>query len=571
MGPPGEKDFIESLRLLVVGEDAQRTSRLQSLLREGLGTDADLLLCDDVADLHRVLQEQAVDCVVLVLPDRDTSITLDAVLSSVSDEPVVVVADDDAPGAALRAIEAGAQDYLVEKVSDAEAVRRSIRHAIARKQTETRLARQALHDPLTGLPNRALMLDRLNVAVARSRRRPTSLAILFLDLDGFKSVNDSLGHEAGDELLIEVAGRLQRVLRPGDTVSRYGGDEFVILCEDLRGRSEAIRVAERARAAIGAPFVLHSREVSVEASVGVARARRLPIDAQELLREADAAMYRAKRTGRGIELSESGSDTHAIAELQIEARLRDAIQRAGLCLHYQPVLMLGGGALHSLEALLRWEHPDRGLQLPADFLPVAEETGLIVGVDQWVLAEAARQLARWREDGVLDEGVPVSVNLSARSLVSPELTDAINTATAEAEIEPDSLCLELTEASLADDRARVAGAVAKLDQLGVKIWLDDFGTGLTSLSVLSTHRFDAVKIDARLIGEATADAKTARMLGAVLGVVRAAEARAVAEGIESESQLQAMQRLGFDAGQGFLFARPAPPEEIGRWLASRKG
>jgi len=302
----------------------------------------------------------------------------------------------------------------------------------------------------------------------------------------------------------------------------------------------------------------------------VARARRTPIDGQALLHEADVAMYRAKRTGRGIELYESGSNTHAIAELQIEARLRDAVQRAGLCLHYQPVLTLADGSLHSLEALVRWEHPEHGLQAPAEFLPVAEATGLIVQVDRWVLAESTRQLSRWREDGLLEQGVPVSVNLSSRTLLSADLTDAVGSATAEVEIEPGCLSVEVTEAALADDRSGVAGAITRLDQLGTRIWLDDFGTGLASLSVLSNHPFDAVKIDARMIGEAAADANSARMLGAVLGVVHAAEARAVAEGIESESQLQAMQRLGFDAGQGFLLARPGPADQIGGWLASRR-
>ena len=219
MGRPGEMDVTERLRLLVVGEDATHVARLQALLRDALGDDADIALCHDVSDLHRALQEQSVACVVLALSSQDTANTLDPVLSSVDGEPVVVVADDEDPQAALRAIQEGAQDYVLDPAADTDALSRAIRHAIARKQTETRLARQALHDPLTGLPNRELMLDRLNVAVARSRRRPTSLALLFLDLDGFKRVNDSFGHDAGDDLLVEVARRLQRSLRPGDTVS----------------------------------------------------------------------------------------------------------------------------------------------------------------------------------------------------------------------------------------------------------------------------------------------------------------------------------------------------------------
>ena len=271
------------------------------------------------------LREHTIDCLVLHLPagDAEAIEALESVLSSASEVPVVVVADASTRAIALRAIHEGAQDYVIGAATDPDALDRSIRYAIERKRTAARLAHQALHDSLTGLPNRVLLLDRLNVAVGRSRRRPTSLALLFLDLDGFKRVNDSLGHDAGDDLLVEVARRLQRTLRPGDTVVRYGGDEFVILCEDLRGEREALRVAERARAAIAEPLLVHGHELEVRASVGVARARPGQTYARDLIREADLAMYRAKQLGSGVELFETAMTAEAMSELETEHQLRE--------------------------------------------------------------------------------------------------------------------------------------------------------------------------------------------------------------------------------------------------------
>jgi diguanylate cyclase (GGDEF)-like protein len=504
----------------------------------------------------------------LSLPDAVGLEALEAVQAVTPEAPVVVLTGREDQALALQAVQEGAQDYLPKKGTDAALLARAVRYAIERKRSELRLAYQALHDGLTGLPNRVLFLDRLAVAVERSRRRSASVAVLFIDLDRFKAVNDSLGHDVGDELLAEVAGRLRGVLRGGDTVARFGGDEFLLLCEDLRSEREALALAHRARAMIAAPIELARREVSVRACVGVAWAERAVSSATALIREADQAMYRAKQRGSGVELFEARMHAQAMTELDTERDLRHAVERGQLRLYYQPEVALSDGHAFALEALLRWEHPERGLLEPAAFIGLAEETGLIVSIGEWVIGEACRALAGWRRDGHVSADLLVSVNVSPRQLGARGLADAVAGALAASDLPPRCLCLEITETSVAQDPVGADIVLGELKALGAKIALDDFGTGYSSLSALSRYPLDIVKLDRSFIEQAGEDPTSARMLEAILGLMRAAGLQAIVEGVEDERQLALLGPSGCENAQGFLFARPAPEEIVIPQLAA---
>jgi diguanylate cyclase (GGDEF)-like protein len=419
--------------------------------------------------------------------------------------------------------------------------------------------RHAFNDSLTGLPNRALLLDRLEVALGRAERERKPVSVLFLDLDGFKVVNDSLGHVAGDRLLIDVAARLRECLRRGDTAARIGGDEFAILLGDLGNPERAEHVAERVIAALGEPFTVLGREVFVSASIGIAYGQD---DAHDLLRNADVAMYRAKRSDASGAYAtfEPSMHTAVIERLEIEADLRRAVERDELRLHFQPIIEIATGRVAGVEALLRWEHPRRGLVMPLDFIPLAEETRLILDLGRWVLREACRQAAHWHADP--RTGRPwVSVNLSGLQLLDSRLDAEVAAALADSGLEPASLMLEITETVLVQDVAAAVDRLERLRALGVSIAIDDFGTGYSSLRYIRRFPADILKI-AKPFVDGLHDETDAALVRTIVALADSLGLRTVAEGIEDHRQLGRLRELGCLLGQGYLFARPLAASDV---------
>jgi diguanylate cyclase (GGDEF)-like protein/PAS domain S-box-containing protein len=452
-----------------------------------------------------------------------------------------------------------AEVSLVERACALAAV------AIDRAVAEDRLEHQALHDPLTELPNRSLVLDRLALALRRLDRHPQEIvAVLFLDLDRFKVINDSLGHDAGDELLVALGHRLSATLRPDDTVARFGGDEFVMVCEHIGRDEEAQVLADRIGHALQRPFPLQRGEVVVTASIGIAVSRHGSDRAESLLRDADAAMYRAKeRGGSRYEMFDKTMHTQAVVRLLTERALRNAIDHDELRVFFQPQIRIATGECVAVEALVRWEHAMRGTVLPVDFIPVAEETGLIVPIGERVLKEACAQAQRWQDAGPGGSPLGVSVNLSARQLMRADLRDWVARLLEEHQLAPETICLEVTESVLLDDVEVTVDALAALKDLGVRLAIDDFGTGYSSLSYLKQFPFDELKIDAVFVAGLGQSPTDDAIVAATVDMAHALGMVAAAEGVETEAQLDGLADLGCDLAQGFHLALPEPVERLG--------
>ena len=388
----------QALRVLSVEDNPGDAILVREMLRDASPDGFELQNADRLSTAVACLLDGAVDCVLLdlSLPDAEGLEALAQVRTVALDVPIIVLTGRSDEVLAVQAVHEGAQDYLIKGQVDARLLSRSINYAIERKRAEVELAHQAMHDALTALPNRALFYDRLGQALNRVGRHSTAAAVLFLDLDRFKLINDSLGHGAGDKLLVSVAERLSNVLRGGDTAARFGGDEFVILCEDVSGERQAIAIAERIAAELDAPFTVGGDEVFVRTSVGIALATEPGARPEALIRDADAAMYRAKERGGGVyEVFDDQMRERAVRRMETENALHRALDRGEFVMHYQPIVQMATGALHGVEALARWEHPQRGLVMPGEFIEAAEETGLIITLGAWAFEAACRQSAAW--------------------------------------------------------------------------------------------------------------------------------------------------------------------------------
>jgi diguanylate cyclase (GGDEF)-like protein len=456
--------------------------------------------------------------------------------------------------------------FTQEDVDFMQAIANVLANAVERRRTEERTQHEALHDGLTGLPNRNLFLDRLRHALSAGARRETAIAVLFLDLDQFKLVNDSLGHEAGDELLAAVAPRIEQALRPGDTVARFGGDEFAVLADDVGDERGATRIAERIAEALARPFILREREHFVSASIGISIGTGAE-PPEALIRDADSALYRSKEHGRGgYEIFDEVMRSRVIEHMQTENDLRRALQREELVVHYQPVVRLQDGTIASMEALIRWNHPDRGLIGPLAFIPVAEDSRLIVPIGRWVIEQACRQAAVWQRLHPDSAPVNVSVNLSARQLADPELIPHVEGSIRANGIEPSTLWLELTESTLLEDTAYVERTLEALQRLGVCLVLDDFGVGFSSLGYLKRLPLSIVKLDRSFVENVTDSPNDAAIVRAVSDMAETIGIGVVAEGVENADQVRVARELGCGYAQGFHFSEPVPASYAERLL-----
>jgi diguanylate cyclase (GGDEF)-like protein len=549
------------VRVLLVSSDYRTARLIEELLGAG-GQRVHLLTYAtwDAAAAQAVLDHPGC-CVLLDFTSQDTMALLEYVHMSAPEVPIVLLADNDDEALELQAIEAGAQDCLVTSTLNPTVLRRALAHARTRKRAEAQLAHQALHDQLTGLPNRALFLDRLGVALERARRSGAQLAVLFLDFDNFKQINDSRGHAAGDRLLAILGERLSGLLRPMDTVARFGGDEFTFLFEDLTSEREVVLIADRICQAARQPIDVDSVELSVTVSVGIAMIADPTVSPETVLREADAAMYRAKARGRSrYELFDEDSRRRALERLELEAAVRQAIERRELRVHYQPILDLDDSREHTgVEALVRWQHPSRGLIAAREFMSVAEDVGLVMQIGRFVLEHALERLAHWR---ARRPDMTLSLNISPRQLHDPALPAVLQAAIDARELDPSAICLEIPERAVAEEPETAIDALEGLKAIGVRIALDDFGSGASSMSRLRELPVDELKLHESFIGAVGSTPEDASIVGALVDLGHALGLAVVAEGVEHESQVEQLRELGCDAAQGYAIGRPVSEEQL---------
>jgi diguanylate cyclase (GGDEF)-like protein len=596
--------------MLLVQDDPRAATTIVEMLRAAWPQGLLVTHAPHIPDAVAELGDHGDSCVLLEVSgdDADPLAGLQELVTAAPEAAIVVISEHGDDELGVAAVKAGAQDHVVRSELHPALLGRVVRFALERKHAEVRLAQQALQDPLTGLPNRVLFLDRLSGALDRSRRIGLAPAVMFLDLDHFKEINDSLGHAAGDRLLRELANRFQELMRPMDTVARLGGDEFTFLFEGLSGEEEAAAIARRIREAAAGPVALGAADgdTSVEVSIGIAMLEDPTVSLEDALRDADAAMYRAKDLGgdraelfgerahrrlpttpiAGVPTPIAGVPTPiAAAPTSVDGRpppidaapapaatgeraLRTAIEASQLRVHYQPRVSINGETgLVGFEALVRWEHPQRGLIAPAEFVPLAEETGLIGALGDWVLEQALAQVHHWRQSR---PGMSISVNLSRRQLEDRELAARLADMIGARGADPGVLWLEVAEQALVDDPEAVGRALSELHDIGVNLALDHFGLGHSSLPALRELPVDMLKIHQSFVSPLGRQHSNGdgEVIGAVVELGHALGLSVIAEGVETDHQLAHLRDLGCDGAQGFLFSQPVPETAVRDLLGS---
>lgn len=559
---------LDEIGVLLVEDNAGDALLVRYMLEEVERTSFEVSHAERLEEAVKSLRERAFEVVLLdlSLPDSRGLETLFRVREAAPELPVVVLSGLDDEEVAVQALHSGAQDYLVKGQGDGDLVSRAIRYAIERKRAEERLAYMSQYDHLTGLANRALFQDRLQRASVRADRDGTLVTLLLVDLDRFKAINDSFGHGGGDALLKEAAERIRGRVRESDTVARMGADEFGIIVEGMPDAGDAAPLAEKVVDAFSEPFSLNGHEVFVSASVGISV--RPPSEGEDLMRHATAAVNRAKQNLRGAyQFYTPELNAQAFERMAFETSLKRALEREEFVLHYQPQVELATGDVVGAEALIRWRHPDLGLVPPARFIPVLEETGLIVPVGEWVLRTACTDAKGWREAGI--PSLRVAVNLSARQFGHEDLSGTVARTLQETGFNALNLELELTESILMEDTLK---SVAALDELkgisGLKLAIDDFGTGYSSLSYLKRFPLDILKIDQSFVRDIATDPADAAIVAAIIGLAHNLRLRVIAEGVETEEQFSFLREKGCDEVQGYYFSRPRAVDEFAALLQS---
>lgn len=557
-----------AVRLLLVEDNPDDVQLFEVLLRQAGWRNFVMVVASRVDEALEYLAQDRFDALVLdlSLPDAHGLSAVERLQQIIPDMPVVVWSGLRDEALALQIIQSGAQDYMVKGQGDGATVARAVRYAIERKRMQSYLAHLARYDQLTSLPNRSLFRDRLSQAVRRAERSGKMLAVLYLDLDRFKEINDSLGHTAGDELLKVVAKRLEGCVRQVDTVARLGGDEFTVILEGLTLGEHCAPIAQKIINRVVMAVMVQDTEVRCSTSVGIAIFPRDGADADTLIRNADVAMYQAKNNGRStFQFYESRMNARAYDRLTMQNALRQALERDELMLHYQPVRSIADDMVTGVEALLRWRHPERGLILPAEFIGLMEESGLMVPAGEWILRSACSQYQAWRNAGA--PPFRLNVNLSARQLWHKDFTGMVERVLADTGVAGRMLTLELTESTLMDNTATTQNALQALHDMGVSVSVDDFGTGYSSLAYLKRFKIDRLKIDRSFVCDVTTDADSAAIVTAIISLAHNLRINVTAEGVETPEQLAFLKANGCDDAQGFLFSEVLPPESIIKFLA----
>ena len=557
--------------MLLIEDNPGDARLIKEMLAEDDTTPFRLVCVDRLSRALECLTEERPVLVLLdlSLPDSQGLETFSRVSTHSPSVPIIVLTGNDDQTLALNAVKAGAQDFLVKGRINSDLLVRAMRYSIERKRYQEEIEHQANYDSLTGLANRQLLNDRLRQSVF-AQRHERSIAVVFIDLDHFKLVNDSLGHNVGDQLLKLIADRLLLTVRSGDTVARLGGDEFVLILNDQTREQVVFHAVQRMIDVVNEPIEVNGRELNVTCSAGVSLYPQDGPDVDTLLKNADTAMYRAKALGRNnFQFFTAGMNQLVRDRLTLEHTLRRALERNELLLHYQPRVNLRTGTVCALEALVRWNHPEWGLTQPERFIPLAEETGLIVPIGKWVLRHACQQMGEWRKAGL---AVSVSVNLSTRQFWTGDLVATVANILNETGVEPTNLELELTEGMIIRDAEKVIATLHGLKSIGVGLSIDDFGTGYSSLSYLRRLPVDAVKIDKTFVTDIDAGGFDSGVLArAIISLGHALNLQVVAEGVETKTQLDFLAAHECDEVQGYYFGEPTSPSDLAWQHLERTG